>query len=227
MSLAPSSTITRSGLRGSPSSVQPSRARPAWLVSPDTPPSATVAAMPWRRSVACKLRREAEPAIERHSRRSGCRRTPAPAGAAARRRRRRGAALIARDGEQDRPTAHRADVAPLPRRGKLPSYGRHDTRPSSRVADVNLTLGEGEVRTHILKSVSLTLDPGHQRRGARAVGVGQEQPDGGDRRARAARQRQRRAGRAGAWRRSTRTSWRGCAGARSGSSSSRSNCCRR
>ncbi len=28
------------------------------------------------------------------------------------------------------------------------------------VADVSLTLGEGEVRTHILKSVSLTLDPG-------------------------------------------------------------------
>ena len=32
--------------------------------------------------------------------------------------------------------------------------------PLISVADVDLTLGEGEVRTHILKSVSLTLDPG-------------------------------------------------------------------
>jgi putative ABC transport system ATP-binding protein len=32
--------------------------------------------------------------------------------------------------------------------------------PLIRVADVSLTLGEGEVRTHILKSVSLALDAG-------------------------------------------------------------------
>ena len=34
------------------------------------------------------------------------------------------------------------------------------TIPLIRVADVSLTLGEGNVRTHILKSVSLTLDDG-------------------------------------------------------------------
>jgi putative ABC transport system ATP-binding protein len=63
------------------------------------------------------------------------------------------------------------------------------THPLIRVADVNLTLGEGEVRTHILKSVSLTLDPGNSiavlgpsgsgKSSLMAVIAGLERPDSG------------------------------------------------
>jgi putative ABC transport system ATP-binding protein len=63
------------------------------------------------------------------------------------------------------------------------------THPLIRVADVNLTLGEGEVRTHILKSVSLTLDPGSSiavlgpsgsgKSSLMAVIAGLERPDSG------------------------------------------------
>ena len=34
------------------------------------------------------------------------------------------------------------------------------TNPLIELADVRLTLGEGEVRTEILKGISLRLDPG-------------------------------------------------------------------
>ena len=61
--------------------------------------------------------------------------------------------------------------------------------PLITVADVNLTLGEGEVRTHILKSVSLTLEPGTSvavlgpsgsgKSSLMAVIAGLERPDSG------------------------------------------------
>jgi len=61
--------------------------------------------------------------------------------------------------------------------------------PLISVADVDLTLGEGEVRTHILKSVSLTLDPGTSvavlgpsgsgKSSLMAVIAGLERPDSG------------------------------------------------
>ena len=61
--------------------------------------------------------------------------------------------------------------------------------PLITVADVDLTLGEGEVRTHILKSVSLTLDPGTSvavlgpsgsgKSSLMAVIAGLERPDSG------------------------------------------------
>ena len=61
--------------------------------------------------------------------------------------------------------------------------------PLIRVADVSLTLGEGEVRTHILKSVSLTLEPGTSvavlgpsgsgKSSLMAVIAGLERPDSG------------------------------------------------
>jgi putative ABC transport system ATP-binding protein len=61
--------------------------------------------------------------------------------------------------------------------------------PLISVADVSLTLGEGEVRTHILKSVSLTLDPGTSvavlgpsgsgKSSLMAVIAGLERPDSG------------------------------------------------
>jgi putative ABC transport system ATP-binding protein len=61
--------------------------------------------------------------------------------------------------------------------------------PLISVADVDLTLGEGEVRTHILRSVSLTLDPGTSvavlgpsgsgKSSLMAVIAGLERPDSG------------------------------------------------
>ena len=61
--------------------------------------------------------------------------------------------------------------------------------PLISVADVDLTLGEGEVRTHILKSVSLTLEPGTSvavlgpsgsgKSSLMAVIAGLERPDSG------------------------------------------------
>jgi len=61
--------------------------------------------------------------------------------------------------------------------------------PLISVADVDLTLGEGEVRTHILKSVSLMLDPGTSvavlgpsgsgKSSLMAVIAGLERPDSG------------------------------------------------
>ena len=63
------------------------------------------------------------------------------------------------------------------------------THPLIRVADVDLTLGAGEVRTHILKAVSLTLDPGTSvavlgpsgsgKSSLMAVIAGLERPDAG------------------------------------------------
>ena len=63
------------------------------------------------------------------------------------------------------------------------------TIPLIHVADVSLTLGEGNVRTHILKSVSLTLDEGESiavlgpsgsgKSSLMAVIAGLERPDGG------------------------------------------------
>ena len=63
------------------------------------------------------------------------------------------------------------------------------TIPLIHVADVSLTLGTGDVRTHILKSVSLTLEPGDSvavlgpsgsgKSSLMAVIAGLEQPDGG------------------------------------------------
>ena len=63
------------------------------------------------------------------------------------------------------------------------------TIPLIHVADVSLTLGEGDVRTHILKSVSLTLDEGDSvavlgpsgsgKSSLMAVIAGLERPDSG------------------------------------------------
>src|SRR5687767_9423405 len=63
------------------------------------------------------------------------------------------------------------------------------TAPLIDLANVSLTLGEGEVRTHILKSVSLRLDPGESvavlgpsgsgKSSLMAVIAGLERPDAG------------------------------------------------
>ena len=65
----------------------------------------------------------------------------------------------------------------------------HIQAPLIQISNVSLTLGEGEVRTHILKSVSLTLEPGTSvavlgpsgsgKSSLMAVIAGLERPDSG------------------------------------------------
>ena len=138
-----------------------------------------------------QLRREAEPAVERIA---GGQAVAERQHQRARRRRglgarRRRGGAYRQSGEQDRPTSHRARCGAIV--GGAASFLARAgmTHPLIRVADVDLTLGEGEVRTHILKSVSLTLDPGTSvavlgpsgsgKSSLMAVIAGLERPDAG------------------------------------------------
>ena len=64
MSLAPSSTITRSGFAPSPSSVHASRARPAALVSPDDAAIGDARGDAVAAQGCLQLRRKAKPGIK-------------------------------------------------------------------------------------------------------------------------------------------------------------------
>ncbi len=80
-------------------------------------------------------------------------------------------------------------VGPLWPRNKLLSYSNM-SEPLIDLRDVRLTLGEGDVRTEILKNVSLTLQPGESvavlgpsgsgKSSLMAVVAGLERPDAGE-----------------------------------------------
>src|SRR5271169_3586510 len=163
-SLAPSSTITASVPCGTDQSRRPS---PPEAVSPDTPALATLTAMPLAFSACANLAGKApsagspKPALSESpsttiftGRSSAARAPPASV---------KTAAASANAAKHWTRTGFAPYVRGRERRNhmKAPSEARPTiAQPAIRLADVNLSLGQGAARVHILKDIGLNIGSG-------------------------------------------------------------------
>ena len=178
MSLAPSSRITASVPSGTD---QSSRARPPEAVSPDTPALAISTASPLALSACSSLRRKRLGRRQADSRRSANRRARRSSPGARPRSgrgsrsnsdgRKRGSAARKRL-DQRRHNSHMSGAQRLAPPGEWHRKRRYDCmndtsrgcrpRPARRIAlsGVNLSLGRGAARVHILKDIDLHIGRG-------------------------------------------------------------------
>src|SRR5579871_5240734 len=164
MSLAPSSTMTASVPCGSD---QSRRARPSAAVSPDTPALAISAATPSAASAACSrgtkpsLAGRPRPAVSESPSTTTLTGVSAPAGPAA-------VATAESRLQAASPPANWTSARrhPYEDRAKGPSQRMNDISESSSAGNavilsgVNLSLGRGAARVHILRDVSLHIGRG-------------------------------------------------------------------
>ena len=168
MSLAPSSTISASASAGT---AQSKRASPSSAVSPETPALTTATSHPFALQRRLELVGKGLARRQRRSPRSGCRPAPRASGCAPRPARRAPSPATAAQ-------RHRLDeVRQCPYEGD-PAFRISGTMslPAVAMRGVDLSLGRGAARVHILRDVSLTIAQGRGGRRRRAVGLGQVDP---------------------------------------------------